>query len=741
MDQEIISIADKVIEMLKQRKIMEMRDLVKETGADESDIKLIISLLEKEEMVEVEYSLTKVLVSWNDEADRLLMKMKKNQRITSWDPEKHVSKTSKREQRSRFLTPLKPVREIRGSEEQYFSDASESPAANANSEPSKFSIFDGSGDGSKIEKQIKEMESKLRSKEGQRDSRRPNSSNSLSKQEDKHKTRQQKPPSPRTSTFNIGAFAVKQPEKKDSIFEEEKPSAKHSMDNDSYDNFEKLNSKPESILGSKPKVSHSGKQQRAQPKSKKDREIDKELKEIEKTLLLRLGEPLKQNGENYDIVELKESDIVNKVKKDLERKSRQAPASRTLLNTYKPDPSEDQPILAAGQNASVHSDRDILSKLKGKLDEIVSKRSEILELNKEKTMLFDDSHLSLKSKLITEVSALNDIVDSKDNKIKQLQSKIAELPNSLKKLESDVRSLRLAESELNSQFNLSMDGVRALRGKVKESREDGLKELVLLKGQLSEQEKELQRMGDIYSSFKSNEDQLNSSIGYIRDRIRNSQAELLNLEKELEDVLFNSDSIRLRIEEIGKSLRQTNSQFEKSAAKLRDLDDLDLTISQIEDSYRSLKSDMGSRLEGYEKEMLSLKESIQLDFTKKYLQELERLTLQNESEFKSLILSEERLDSQIGEKKKELLGLIEQAKALQSTVSGSDPTKLDLSGSEESSANPDSFYSINPEDKKEILSEVEKLNLSSSDLSQKEEKPGIVSKLDQFFNDLTKKIK
>ncbi len=96
MVEEIISLADKVITILKERKIVEMADLVKETGAQEHDIKLIIDLLEKEEMVDVGYSLTKVLISWNDEADRILAKTKKNQKVISLDKDESVALAKKK---------------------------------------------------------------------------------------------------------------------------------------------------------------------------------------------------------------------------------------------------------------------------------------------------------------------------------------------------------------------------------------------------------------------------------------------------------------------------------------------------------------------------------------------------------------------------------------------------------------------------------------------------------------------
>ncbi len=66
MDGEIFSLADKVIETLKQRKILEFEDLIKEVQGDKKTIKRITELLERQGMVSIEYKLTKVIIAWND---------------------------------------------------------------------------------------------------------------------------------------------------------------------------------------------------------------------------------------------------------------------------------------------------------------------------------------------------------------------------------------------------------------------------------------------------------------------------------------------------------------------------------------------------------------------------------------------------------------------------------------------------------------------------------------------------
>lgn len=61
---DILSLADKVIEILKERKSIELSELARCAGADTSEVKKIIDLFEKEDMLKVGYQLTKTQITW-----------------------------------------------------------------------------------------------------------------------------------------------------------------------------------------------------------------------------------------------------------------------------------------------------------------------------------------------------------------------------------------------------------------------------------------------------------------------------------------------------------------------------------------------------------------------------------------------------------------------------------------------------------------------------------------------------
>lgn len=618
MDEEITSLADKVTAILRQRKIVEFSDLVKETGANERDLKLIINLLEKEEMVDVGYSLTKMLISWNDEADRILMKMKKNQKIISLTPDAALELSKNKNGGSKLNKHS--VEENKKTEEDL----------------SQFNILKEKSS-EELEKEIKAVQSSLYARQQK------------SKKEDKEGDAK------RESSYQIGSMAVKDMET-DEVDKEQ---------DEENESFTILNSKPENILKKKIKADHQDrvvKESRPKVKKKSDsleKEIDKEVKDIERTILLRIsGES--DNGESA-IISLKDSDIVKSAKK---ADSNNTQSRQKLLNKYKVgrrtediDQSEEE------------SDRETMRMLEEKLNQIVNKKAEIADLNKEKTILFDTAHPELKSKLSAQIDALESMMAEKEGRIKELKDKIQLLPEDLNEMQKLLSFVREKEEMINSHFNSSLLRINEMKAKLNEARSDYTEEFEAIRNQIIEQEKELVKISNVHSSLKYKEERILNSIHFAKDNIAKSQEELVNLESQLDNLKSLSKSIELKIEETNKALRSLNKHFESYIEKMRALDNIDNEIREIQSEFLKSKQKIDSKIQDYRNEILSLTKSIELEASQRYLEELERMTSNAEDSFTSLLSHEREINRSIEEKKRELSQLLQEAKLLQQSLS------------------------------------------------------------------------
>jgi chromosome segregation ATPase len=707
MDEEIVSLADNIISILKQRKIVELSDLVKETGADEKNIKLIISLLEKEEMVDVGYSLTKVLISWNDEADRILMKMKKNQKIISLNKEDTIS----------------------------LSKNGKTGISKQNIEKHDIELVKNKDKKERVDiespKVINELENSFKILSEKSNSQNVNTKDSHPKSKDSTKTEAAK----RESSYRIGAFAVKDQEIGN---EEETP------DEDNED-FVILDSKTENILkhtsntqSKKYEVKKVEKDvlkdssQKSKRDIKKEKEIDKEIKEIERSILINLGQI--SPSESSEMVSLQETDIVKKVRAD-SQKEKGKPSSTKVLSNYRSKKDD--------QN-NEEEQRILMRQLEDKLNEIVNKRAEISELNKEKTILYDTHYPEIKSKVSTEISALDSILNEKEGRISEIRNRISTLPNEVDELSELLNKVKETQEKLNQEFSFSFNKINDMISRIKEARSENVKEFGLLRNQIIEQEKELNKLMDIYSSLNREQERISNSINFIKEGIARSQAELVNLEGQLEEMNRNSKSIEMKINGVSKQIKLANKDLEASSIKIRDLDSLNAELNEIKSEYEKARQLINEKIKDYEQDILALRKSLQLEISSRYLSEIEKLSLSNQQDMNYLLANEDKINNSIEQKKRELLKLMDEAKELHNQISSNSVIANDIVSStnkNQISSNLDDYYVIKSElgsqkDPTDPGIEIQKLEIYSS--VGKEEK---VNPLDKLLNDLKKRFK
>ncbi|MHA1758622.1 MAG: hypothetical protein ACTSVV_17790 [Promethearchaeota archaeon] len=672
MDQGIFSLADNIIEILKQKKIVELSELVKLTNADERDIKLILDLLEKEQLVNIGYRLTKTLISWNDEADRLLMKMNHDQKITSLDS---PSQTPKKKKRAVFSALSDMTQNISPDQNKLENDDIDKGGLNFN--VVRDTEIDSSTDNHVLEQQIRATEKKLQDLKDIKIQK---------KRKRKKQPTYSKKTSKRDSKFNIGAFSVKEKEVDNEI---------DSFSSDAAgdpDEFELFNSKHENIIRSdqkldkaklkpsrsKMRASKNKSQSKAQLTGKNKKEIDREVEEIEETILSRLN-----NSLDGEVLSLDESDVVVSGRKNQLHKEAEL-IKKKLLGVYKADDKrfkgEDTFVPAAEDQEIEKLDKiDRARDLQNKLSQIMNKKLEIADLNKEKALLFNESHLELKSRLLMEISAMNDLISEKEGKLNDLKNKINVLPTRLEEMNLQLSKLKNQETELKAEFDIIHSNLSKLKQNIHESKSDAQNEFLTLKSQIKQYENELNDINGLFSKTKSKELEVSASIDIIKQKIKDSQAELVDLEGRLEELNSNSNLIEVRIQDLNNALTKTNKQIEISISKLNNLDEFSSKADILLESFSRLKSNIDHSIGAYQKQIVGLKESIKLDFTNRYLDELYKLTVQNANDFKSLLNQSEKIDMEIKDKKNELMSLIEEAKKLQASISG--PLgKKDVSG-------------------------------------------------------------
>jgi len=673
MDAEIFSLADKIIDNLKMRKIVELQLLIKETGGDEKDIRKIINLLEQQGMADVEYKLTKVVISWNDEADRVRT------------PKQHL-----KHDRISFDSSGKGNRDYA------------KPVGPASLASSKYNVKLQSEivDGSVFEQRFEEKRSSgLGTVDTDMEGR-------LAQDEEK------------TSLLDLGlgredSFVEDAAERPRDHIAQRAPVAQK-VKEDKHETPSKQK-KPEarSQVKSERLMLKSNKPEKQERLSRREerirKEVDSEVKEIETRIRSKL------RGREME-PDLAKTDIVSSVKK--EHSTKKAKGRNAVLRRYLSTPgtastvarvtprdsvqesvqsftidvadnvNDTQPFVeletrnasadacafAAGESRGARA-RSLSADLGAKMDMIRERKSEIAALSRQKAGILDESYAPMESRLDAELTVISDIVSEREKRLKSLRDRLKALPENLGSLEVESIELKNAEAEAKARFDGVLGDLQTLASEIKTIKSSANTELVDVKKSLRQQETDLRDLREMHAKYKEKESMVQGAIDNVKGKIEREQVQLGELENRFMGLQASSSEIELRLNGVDARLGDS-SVFSRSASDMIGrLRELEGGISTVHTAYSDAKSRLLDDIDRYERELTTMRESIEAGFARKYLAEIERLTERHDQELGAVVEREREIDERLSEKRGEIRRLIGEARDLQDRVSSALPRR------------------------------------------------------------------
>jgi uncharacterized phage infection (PIP) family protein YhgE len=319
--------------------------------------------------------------------------------------------------------------------------------------------------------------------------------------------------------------------------------------------------------------------------------------------------------------------------------------------------------------------RSLSSELGAKMDKIREKKSEIASLSRQKAGILDESYAPMESRLDAELTVISDIVSEREKKLKSLRDRLKALPENLGSLEVESIELKNAEAEAKARFDGVLTDLQTLASEIKTIKSSANTELVDVKKSLRQQEIDLRDLRELHTKYKEKESMVQGAIDNVKGKIEREQAQLGELENKFMELHISSSEIETRLNEVDMRLEES-SVFSKSASDMVNrLRELEGGISTVHTAYSDAKSRLLDDIDRYERELITMRESIEAGFARKYLAEIERLTERHDQELVAVAEREREIDDVLGERRAELRRLITEARDLQDRVSSALPRR------------------------------------------------------------------
>jgi len=662
MDAEIFSLADKVIDNLKMRKIVELQLLIKETGGDEKDVRKIINLLEQQGMADVEYKLTKVVISWNDEADRVRA------------PKQHL-----RHDRISFDSSGKGNRDYA------------KPVGPASLASSKYNV--------KLQSEIVDrsvFEQRFEEKRSSGLGTVDTDMEELPVQDEE-----------KTSLLDLGlgredSFVEDAAERPRDHIAQRAPVAQKVKEDKHETSSKQKKPETKSQVKSERLMLRSNKTERQERLSRKEerirKEVDSEVKEIE----TRIRSKLRGRAPEPDLAE---TDIVSSVRKEhstkkakgdrfrkdaVLRKYLYTPSTVSAASRVTPRESAQLPVQSFTIDVADNVDdtrplaaletqegraRSLSADLGSKMDLIRERKIEIAALSRQKAGILDESYAPMESRLDAELTVISDIVSEREKRLKSLRDRLKALPENLGSLEVESIELKNAEAEAKSRFDGVLGDLQTLASEIKVIKSSANTELVDVKRSLRQQETDLRDVREMHAKYREKESMVQGAIDNVKVKIEREQAQLGELENRFMELQASSSEIETRLNEVDARLGDS-SVFSRSASDMVGrLRELEGGISTVHTAYSDAKSRLLDDIDRYERELATMRESIEAGFARKYLAEIERLTERHDQELVVVAEREREIDERLAEKREEIRRLITEARDLQDRVSSALPRR------------------------------------------------------------------
>ncbi|MGV8084919.1 MAG: hypothetical protein ACP5N9_01570 [Candidatus Bilamarchaeum sp.] len=292
------------------------------------------------------------------------------------------------------------------------------------------------------------------------------------------------------------------------------------------------------------------------------------------------------------------------------------------------------------------------------VSEINNEKAHMEQLKRDRSKLYHEKISSLEGRIEADIASLSEVILDKQSKIAELKERFLELPDKvdeIQKLHDQMDKIREdgrgALESARYKSNVILSGIQNTRAEFR-SRISSLDSMV------KEEQARLSQLESLSNSIEERTAKMEDSISSAKSQIEAISSQLSSMQNELSESL----KVKEEVDEKSTSLRDV---IDNHGAELKSLENELEGISKVERLINEYVSDYEQKVREIEKyieksddELVSLRESAESLYLKKYLGELETMTENYTAELEGAINAEHDIEQKIKDSKSRMIELI-----------------------------------------------------------------------------------
>jgi len=300
--------------------------------------------------------------------------------------------------------------------------------------------------------------------------------------------------------------------------------------------------------------------------------------------------------------------------------------------------------------------------LKGRLDEylqlIRDSKKELKELEGEKERMYREGYLPLEKEFEASLENIQLAILEKEKKIMEAKEKAAGLPEQMEELEKLQKTVRQVEEKARSILSKT-------RGQL-DDRADTVQEVAEeLDEQISKGEEEAMRerakmfeLKELLGSIQSNEESIRNAVQENERQMEEAKRKMSELEDALGEVVDARTLLAERIDTIQTGLERKVRTLEDLRKDLEEIEKVESWFREYSRDYTKKITDLEAYVSGNQQEISKLMEAAELEYVKKYLDELSKSEEKYRDKLRGLELQDADLEERISEAKSRIKQLL-----------------------------------------------------------------------------------
>lgn len=303
-------------------------------------------------------------------------------------------------------------------------------------------------------------------------------------------------------------------------------------------------------------------------------------------------------------------------------------------------------------------------KLKEYMEDINKARDELEKLKTEKRKLFREVYEPIEKKFSSELESISEKIAEKEEKILEIQQRALLLPGVIEEVDRQQLKLKEIKEEARKTFDDASITINESLEDLSELGKQAREQITAAREQVNSSVSQVEDMNELLTKIGSLEIDVKQKIEDARKRLEEEQKRINSLENSLDRLENIKDRTAEEVTNVVGTIETQKSRLADLQKEVAKIGEIQNWVATHKEEYGKLIDEFGAQIRENEAEYNKLRESIETDFVRRYVQDLSDISKGYEFEIGRAKEAEKNIDVKIEETKNKISELLKKSKEI-----------------------------------------------------------------------------